>query len=131
MIRRPPSSTRTDTLFPYTTLFRSVSEIRGIRRPPRGAIPQGVAAPARGSSVTDGDGPDMSADVELDHVTIRFGEFTAVQEANLKIEDGEFFSFLEIGRAHVCTPVTNAHLVCRLLLATPHNVVTITMQNSS
>src|SRR3546814_1010207 len=25
--------------------------------------------------------------------------------------------FREIGRAHVCTPVTNAHLVCRLLLA--------------
>src|SRR3546814_3280156 len=24
----------------------------------------------------------------------------------------------EIGRAHVCTPVTHAHLVCRLLLAT-------------
>src|SRR3546814_10993235 len=24
MIRRPPSSTRTDTLFPYTTLFRSI-----------------------------------------------------------------------------------------------------------
>src|SRR3546814_4103065 len=24
---------------------------------------------------------------------------------------------LQIGRAHVCTPVTNAHLVCRLLLA--------------
>src|SRR3546814_6417633 len=26
MIRRPPRSTRTDTLFPYTTLFRSVLE---------------------------------------------------------------------------------------------------------
>src|SRR3546814_7879045 len=25
MIRRPPISTRTDTLFPYTTLFRSLS----------------------------------------------------------------------------------------------------------
>src|SRR3546814_1430976 len=25
MIRRPPRSTRTDTLFPYTTLFRSCS----------------------------------------------------------------------------------------------------------
>src|SRR3546814_15287560 len=25
MIRRPPRSTRTDTLFPYTTLFRSYS----------------------------------------------------------------------------------------------------------
>src|SRR3546814_15083886 len=29
MIRRPPRSTRTDTLFPYTTLFRSPA-----RRPP-------------------------------------------------------------------------------------------------
>src|SRR3546814_16309146 len=29
MIRRPPISTRTDTLFPYTTLFRS-PEARGI-----------------------------------------------------------------------------------------------------
>src|SRR3546814_12252319 len=26
MIRRPPRSTRTDTLFPYTTLFRSQSD---------------------------------------------------------------------------------------------------------
>src|SRR3546814_8180689 len=29
MIRRPPRSTRTDTLFPYTTLFRSKSSIDG------------------------------------------------------------------------------------------------------
>src|SRR3546814_9626948 len=30
MIRRPPRSTRTDTLFPYTTLFRSLAvEIAG------------------------------------------------------------------------------------------------------
>src|SRR3546814_13693082 len=28
MIRRPPRSTRTDTLFPYTTLFRSTHAIR-------------------------------------------------------------------------------------------------------
>src|SRR3546814_12459423 len=27
MIRRPPRSTRTDTLFPYTTLFRSFSNL--------------------------------------------------------------------------------------------------------
>src|SRR3546814_16779421 len=26
MVRRPPRSTRTDTLFPYTTLFRSVQQ---------------------------------------------------------------------------------------------------------
>src|SRR3546814_972337 len=29
MIRRPPRSTRTDTLFPYTTLFRSQPRPRG------------------------------------------------------------------------------------------------------
>src|SRR3546814_1781729 len=28
MIRRPPRSTRTDTLFPYTTLFRSIASRR-------------------------------------------------------------------------------------------------------
>src|SRR3546814_9074753 len=27
MIRRPPRSTRTDTLFPYTTLFRSPAKV--------------------------------------------------------------------------------------------------------
>src|SRR3546814_1932302 len=31
MIRRPPRSTRTDTLFPYTTLFRSPLAPRGQR----------------------------------------------------------------------------------------------------
>src|SRR3546814_8969048 len=39
IIRRPPRSTRTDTLFPYTTLFRSVATSTsanrpGARRPP-------------------------------------------------------------------------------------------------
>src|SRR3546814_10469047 len=40
MIRRPPRSTRTDTLFPYTTLFRSWRQVAaGLyprRRHPRG-----------------------------------------------------------------------------------------------
>src|SRR3546814_4012437 len=30
MIRRPPRSTRTDTLFPYTTLFRSLRAAGGV-----------------------------------------------------------------------------------------------------
>src|SRR3546814_8861444 len=35
----------------------------------------------------------------------------------------------EIGRAHVCTPVTNAHLVCRLLLERKkqHQIKTMTI----
>src|SRR3546814_21013094 len=32
MIRRPPRSTRTDTLFPYTTLFRSLASGPDLRR---------------------------------------------------------------------------------------------------
>src|SRR3546814_4604466 len=32
MIRRPPRSTRTDTLFPYTTLFRSQNKGKEIQR---------------------------------------------------------------------------------------------------
>src|SRR3546814_5657303 len=30
MIRRPPRSTRTDTLFPYTTLFRSIALLQAV-----------------------------------------------------------------------------------------------------
>src|SRR3546814_16835173 len=40
MIRRPPRSTRTDTLFPYTTLFRSrpaAGDPLGSRHPPGAA----------------------------------------------------------------------------------------------
>src|SRR3546814_9971425 len=32
MIRRPPRSTRTDTLFPYTTLFRSITPDTTLRK---------------------------------------------------------------------------------------------------
>src|SRR3546814_4761528 len=41
MIRRPPRSTRTDTLFPYTTLFRSKAAVvkpERFRNPPRRMI---------------------------------------------------------------------------------------------
>src|SRR3546814_14172531 len=49
MIRRPPRSTRTDTLFPYTTLFRSRPEARtndAVANDAREAVVHG-AAPAR------------------------------------------------------------------------------------
>src|SRR3546814_18316865 len=46
MIRRPPRSTRTDTLFPYTTLFRSYPRRRqddmGDHRPENGKTAQGA-----------------------------------------------------------------------------------------
>src|SRR3546814_10324469 len=45
MIRRPPRSTRTDTLFPYTTLFRSKSGISCRRE---------AVSPAQGSAAGGG-----------------------------------------------------------------------------
>src|SRR3546814_7492898 len=44
MIRRPPRSTRTDTLFPYTTLFRSAGGVVVLGAPEQqGAAPLDVA----------------------------------------------------------------------------------------
>src|SRR6056297_2157773 len=42
MIRRPPRSTRTDTLFPYTTLFRSTCR-RSCTPAASASVPRGVA----------------------------------------------------------------------------------------
>src|SRR3546814_4968064 len=56
MIRRPPRSTRTDTLFPYTTLFRSINlmQIEDLGFCDKNAAPQFV----RDHSFTvDGDFP--------------------------------------------------------------------------
>src|SRR3546814_10602003 len=49
MIRRPPRSTRTDTLFPYTTLFRSKRQLleRYLNEVYLGSGAYGVAAAAR------------------------------------------------------------------------------------
>src|SRR3546814_8603560 len=46
MIRRPPRSTRTDTLFPYTTLFRSAGARRGRRDAGPGLFARHRADPA-------------------------------------------------------------------------------------
>src|SRR3546814_15291343 len=55
MIRRPPRSTRTDTLFPYTTLFRS-GPAPAIGRPPRDrAGEQGVEEQPQRHTTNTGD----------------------------------------------------------------------------
>src|SRR3546814_17989697 len=68
MIRRPPRSTRTDTLFPYTTLFRSEGVVARVevlaplqqqRRYPRRVI--AVEAPGQAEKGVAGAGP-------LDHL---------------------------------------------------------------
>src|SRR3546814_4084110 len=60
MLRRPPRSTRADTLFPYTTLFRSLSEVpawrqqRALQRQPEDLgvlleVPEGLKDDIRAS----------------------------------------------------------------------------------
>ena len=36
----------------------------------------------------------MSADVELQNISVTFGNFYAAKNVNVKINEGEFFSFL-------------------------------------
>src|SRR3546814_9253480 len=57
MIRRPPRSTRTDTLFPYTTLYRSLQR-RHIDAPVGGMAECGV----RGTEVADPAGEAAGVD---------------------------------------------------------------------
>src|SRR3546814_2021561 len=53
MIRRPPRSTRTDTLFPYTTLFRSTEQ--------QGEEPGGVSPKAHEIAMSDTEARLMTA----------------------------------------------------------------------
>src|SRR3546814_10064612 len=84
MIRRPPRSTRTDTLFPYTTLFRSVW-----------------------------DGADDSLVFSSGMSAIATLLLALVGQNDVIVHSGPLYRSEE----HTSeTPVTNAHLVCRLLL---------------
>src|SRR3546814_6732348 len=75
MIRRPPRSTRTDTLFPYTTLFRSLRSTRT----------------DLGSFMTDSPRHPI---IQIRNVSKRFGRVTAVDDVSLDINAGEFFVLL-------------------------------------
>src|SRR3546814_1762212 len=60
MNRRPPRSTRTDTLFPYTTLFRSLRDRAGAQRRHQRAV--GVRGRAEGARAhADRGGADQVA----------------------------------------------------------------------
>src|SRR3546814_6564721 len=96
---RPPRSTRTDTLFPYTTLFRS-----------DGFDCRVFWGPSSPCLSLEGDPATIALDIHL--------EDGGVMNETVDGRDrhGGIRADPEIGRAHVWTPVNNAHLVCRLLL---------------
>src|SRR3546814_4490062 len=73
MIRRPPRSTRTDTLFPYTTLFRSAPGAAGIGEDEDAflVVHEGLrlAEIGRGGAALDGEA--VAARVGLAHDALR------------------------------------------------------------
>src|SRR3546814_3764225 len=127
MIRRPPRSTRTDTLFPYTTLFRSP-----LMSPPcfflylqprRGGVVERPLDTARAVSLAEGLDPERALrgqfhrQIAVEHrLADRGAEAAARYQSDDRavVQDGlaaeHRHGLLQIGRAHVCTPVTNSHL---------------------
>src|SRR3546814_2297265 len=90
MIRRPPRSTRTDTLFPYTTLFRSarrraaqqVQEVRGDRV----VIGHDVDAAAIAGEVP----PVKQHRAEAGHELVRSEEHTSELQSLMRISYAVF-----------------------------------------
>src|SRR3546814_12694917 len=85
MIRRPPRSTRTDTLLPYTTLFRS--------RPERGdhVVPATVVEAARGGDGLRATGIDAEGQAAgVRHVHVRSEEHTSELQSLMRISYAVF-----------------------------------------
>src|SRR3546814_7510908 len=122
MIRRPPRSTRTDTLFPYTTLFRSDRPLPARpplerhrlsgRRRPRRALRRVLRGGPRGRRENRFDWIAQTAGAK--HCDFVTPEYSTKGDPNRKWENtrgiGTSFGFnreesedtyLEIGRAHV------------------------------
>src|SRR3546814_13473307 len=95
MIRRPPRSTRTDTLFPYTTLFRS--DRREGRRAAGGRGPVGAHHPRLDRSSADQTGDDAGRMI----VSTLFGEGRSEEHTS------ELQSLMRISYAVFCLKKKN------------------------
>src|SRR3546814_4086084 len=123
MIRRPPRPTRTDTLFPYTTLFRSVADTVTILRDGTTVETLDRADIIAPDGEMDEDriikgmvGRDMAhrypprGDVaigapllEVEGWTVRHpihAQRIVVEDISLNVRRGEVVGIAEIGRAH-------------------------------
>src|SRR3546814_1757735 len=128
MFRRPPRSTRTDTLFPYTTLFRSVvygsatgaTDVRNLAYAERLGLWGGEDFPFanRGEFVQAVEAGGVAAMEVMSRDMKALGLYTA---RSLSYEGVE----VEIvdRKSTRRTPVTNAHLVCRLLLEKKNEII--------
>src|SRR3546814_5349169 len=106
MIRRPPRSTRTDTLFPYTTLFRSLSAARELlEHSLESGAPVLISADAR----LDGELLRLTAQSiqPLDEVAARSEEHTSELQSLMRISYAVFC--LKKKKHEPTRPRTNKH----------------------
>src|SRR3546814_20728944 len=97
MIRRPPRSTRTDTLFPYTTLFRSKSDsMKKLVLVAMAVLPMAVLAQEDFTVTAKVDALNAPAKAYLSY---RTSEGAVLDSAT--VVDGTFKFHGKIGRAHV------------------------------
>src|SRR3546814_9758165 len=98
MIRRPPRSTRTDTLFPYTTLFRSYQAYgRGLDR----KIVEEANALATGGLT-----PDLTLLLDF-HQRVRAGYLALARESRSEEHTSELQSLMRISYAVFCLKKKN------------------------
>src|SRR3546814_4275473 len=95
MIRRPPRSTRTDTLFPYTTLFRSTPArcngwSRAFRRRRRATVPNGCRSRLANISVTKGSGTAIELAIADPRSFPRSEEHTSELQSLMRISYAVF-----------------------------------------
>src|SRR3546814_6668170 len=101
MIRRPPRSTRTDTLFPYTTLFRSHRQADALRGEQLVAAQLVACAHDRGRRV----GGETAHQLELVQHRVAVARDRGADAGDDRVVAGDRPALVaqveEIGRAHV------------------------------
>src|SRR3546814_7247571 len=98
MLRRPPRSTRTDTLFPYTTLFRS---LRGIPVP---AVILPLVPLAR---IVGGVDPRLAIARDVTHPRRRCAALATIDPLRSEEHTSELQSLMRISYAVFCLKKKN------------------------
>src|SRR3546814_2797484 len=112
MIRLPPRSTRTDTLFPYTTLFRSRDPHRSRTRGRPPDVRHAGTAPAGASSPRGGRGQPraLAGDVRRPRSEEHTSELQSLMRISYAVfclkKKTRFFTIHNACRVHYTTPTS-------------------------
>src|SRR3546814_15786904 len=105
MIRRPPRSTRTDTLFPYTTLFRSADPTEVALLDGEPVVAFSMSRTRGSSEVAVAEGVEQALEqLKADNAGVDFQLVTTVIEETERSYDSSMTmlwegALLEVGRA--------------------------------